>query len=181
MYDWSTGRAASAVADVRGGPVEFDGFVVARLRPWLAYATQLTLDVPLAEDIVHDVILKLHRNWPRIGVLDAPDAYVYRMLTNEFLSWKRRSTRIARLGVAGPAPSGDHAGMSAERDALDAALLTLPKRQRAVLVLRYYGDRTDAEIASILGCSEGTVRSHASRGLASLRIEPAAGLIRAEG
>ena len=75
----------------------------------------------------------------------------------------------AALEPAGPAP--DHAQECTEREALLAELSKLPRRQRAVLVLRYYEDRGDTEIAELLGCSPGTVRSHASRALATLRVE----------
>jgi RNA polymerase sigma factor (sigma-70 family) len=87
------------------------------------------------------------------------------MILNEFLSWRRRSWRLVPASDAGQAPASatpDHADASAERAGLLAELAKLPRRQRAVLVLRYYEDRRDAEIAELLGCTAGTVR-YASR------------------
>jgi RNA polymerase sigma factor (sigma-70 family) len=96
------------------------------------------------------------------------------MIINEFLSWRRRSWRLVPARDAGQAPARatpDHADACAERAGLLAELAKLPRRQRAVLVLRYYEDRRDAEIAELLGCTVGTVRGYASRALAALRIE----------
>jgi RNA polymerase sigma factor (sigma-70 family) len=96
------------------------------------------------------------------------------MILNEYLSWRRRSARQVAAGGADLEPASaapDHAAEYTERDALLAQLGKLPRRQRAVLVLRYYEDRGDNEIAELLGCSAGTVRSHASRALAALRLE----------
>lgn len=96
------------------------------------------------------------------------------MILNEFLSWRRRSWRQARptRPATEPASSApDHAHLYSEREALLAELGKLPRRQRAVLVLRYYEDRGDAEIAELLGCTPGTVRGYACGALAALRIE----------
>ena len=98
------------------------------------------------------------------------------MILNEFLSWRRRSLRQIPAGGAAEESASrapDHAHVYAERQALLGELGKLPRRQRAVLVLRYYEDRDDAEIAELLGCTPGTVRGYASRALAALRIEMA--------
>ena len=99
------------------------------------------------------------------------------MITNQFLSWRRRkaSTDLpqppdAMLGLG--AAMADPASRYDDRDALLADIAALPKRQRAVLVLRYFCDLPDEEIAEIMGCGTGTVRSHASRALATLRVSP---------
>ena len=108
------------------------------------------------------------------GGLDQPELYVRKMILNEFLSWRRRSWRLIPAGEAGTglgSAAPDHAQEYSERDALLGELGKLPRRQRAVLVLRYYEDRPDAEIAELLGCAPGTVRGYASRALAALRIE----------
>lgn len=152
----------------------FDQFVAERLDRLLRYATALACDPHLAQDIVQDVLLRAQSRWPRIGSLDAPDLYVRRMVTNEYLSWRRR--RAARdipsehgtLDAIGR-PTADPAVSYAERDAMRARIAVLPRKQRAAIVLRYYEDRTDAEIAEVLGCSAGTVRSHLSRALGTLR------------
>jgi RNA polymerase sigma factor (sigma-70 family) len=96
------------------------------------------------------------------------------MVLNEFLSWRRRSWRLIPVGGREAAPDRaepDHAQQHADREALLAELAKLPRRQRAVLVLRYYEGCTDTEIAGLLGCTPGTVRGYASRALAALRVE----------
>lgn len=154
---------------------DFDRFVMDRLDRLLRYATALTCDKHLAQDIVQDVLLRARQRWARIGAVDVPYLYVKRMVTNEYLSWRRRraardvSSTHAALDELSPAVA-DHAARHAERDAMRARIAVLPRKQRAALVLRYYEDSTDAEIARILGCAEGTVRSHISRALNTLRI-----------
>jgi RNA polymerase sigma-70 factor (sigma-E family) len=157
--------------------VTFEEFAMARTQALLRYATVLTCDRYLAEDILQEVLVRTYRKWKRIEVLDSPETYVRRMITNQFLSWRRRKAStdlpqspeaMLQLGrsVADPARQYD------ERDALLADIAQLPKRQRAVLVLRYFCDLSHEEIAEVMGCSTGTVRSHVSRALATLRITP---------
>ncbi|QFZ21740.1 SigE family RNA polymerase sigma factor [Saccharothrix syringae] len=161
-----------------GGDVQddFDRFVTERLDRLLRYATALTCDRHLAQDIVQEVLLRAGRRWDRIGVMDAPHLYVKRMVTNDYLSWRRRraarevSATHAALVEVGPV-TDDPAVRHAERDAMRARIAVLPRKQRAAVVLRYYEDSTDAEIARILGCTEGTVRSHISRALQKLRVD----------
>ncbi|GAA0260192.1 SigE family RNA polymerase sigma factor [Saccharothrix mutabilis subsp. mutabilis] len=158
--------------DVRDG---FDEFVADRLDRLLRYATAMTCDKHLANDIVQDVLLRARDRWARIAAMDAPYLYVKRMVTNEYLSWRRRraardvSASHAALEEVAP-PVADHAARHAERDAMRRRIAVLPRRQRAALVLRYYEDSTDAEIAAVLGCTESTVRSHISRALKTLRV-----------
>ncbi len=157
--------------DVRDG---YDGFVADRLDRLLGYATAMTCDKHLAQDIVQDVLLRAQSRWDRISAMDAPYLYVKRMVTNEYLSWRRRraarevAASHAALDEISPAVD-DHAARHAERDAMRARIAVLPRRQRAALVLRYYDDSTDEEIATVLGCTVGTVRSHISRALKTLR------------
>ncbi|EIE97975.1 SigE family RNA polymerase sigma factor [Saccharomonospora glauca] len=164
-------------------PRRFEDFVQQRLERLLRYATALTCDPHLAEDVVQDVLLRAQRRWDRISSLDAPDAYVRRMVTNEYLSWRRRraarhvSTTHEALEALS-APVADHATYYAERDAMRARIATLPRKQRAALVLRYYENLTHAEIAGALGCSEGTVRSHISRALSVLRATAPTGAVK---
>jgi RNA polymerase sigma-70 factor (sigma-E family) len=157
--------------------VRFEEFATARTPALLRYATVLTCDRHLAEDILQEVLVRTYRKWKRIEVLDSPETYVRRMITNQFLSWRRRkastdvpqSPEVMRqlgLSVTDPARQYD------ERDALLTDIAQLPKRQRAVLVLRYFCDLPDEEIAEIMGCGTVTVRSHVSRALATLRITP---------
>lgn len=155
-------------------PDRFEQFVADRLDRLLRYATALTCDPYLAQDVVQEVLVRAPARWARIGVMQAPESYLRKMVTNEYLSWRRR--RAARTVAATHAtldtlgtPSGDHADSYAERDAMRARIATLPRKQRAAILLRFYSDCTDAEIAEVLGCSAGTVRSHISRGLGTLR------------
>lgn len=151
----------------------FEEFTTGRLPALLRYAAVLTGERSLAEDVVQEVLLRAHQRWQHIGGLDAPEYYVRRMITNEYLSWRRRWARVVpHAEVEQHRADGlDHAGRHAERDAIVAELAKLPRRQRAVLVLRYYAGLSDAEIAGELGCSAGTVRGYASRALATLRVE----------
>jgi RNA polymerase sigma-70 factor (sigma-E family) len=154
--------------------VTFDEYVGRQLAALLRYATVISCDPHLAEDIVQEVLVRAQSRWDHIGQLDRSDAYVRRMVLNEFLSWRRRwSARVVPAGhetIDAAAPTvADPADGVVERDAAVAMIAALPPRQRAVLALRFYEGRSDAEIADLLGCSEVTVRSHASRGLATLR------------
>ena len=152
----------------------FEEFAAMGMPGVLRFAAVLTGDRATAEDLAQEVLIRAYSRWDRIGGLDRPEFYVRKMILNEYLGWRRRSARQIPAGgtdieLASTAP--DHAAEYTERDALLAELGKLPRRQRAVLVLRYYEDRCDSEIAELLGCSAGTVRSHASRALAALRLE----------
>jgi RNA polymerase sigma-70 factor (sigma-E family) len=152
--------------------VTFEEFTRTRLAPLLRFATMLCVDAGLAEDLVQDVLIKAHARWGQIEGLDRPEAYVRRMVVNEFLSWRRKWARVIPSAVIQhPVQVPDHAEGHAERDALFRRLLRLPARQRAVIVLRYYGGLTDAEIAQELDCTVGTVRSIASRAVSALRLQ----------
>jgi RNA polymerase sigma-70 factor (sigma-E family) len=154
----------------------FEEFAAARLGVLLRFAAVLTGDRALAEDVVQEVLIRAHGRWAAIARLDRPEAYVRKMVVNEYLSWRRRSWRLVPSGSGTDVdarltadPAVDHA----ERAAILAELTRLPRRQRAVLVLRYYEALSDAEIAEVLGCAPGTVRGYASRALATLRVEAA--------
>lgn len=159
----------------------FEEFAVARLPGVLRFAGVLTADRALAEDVVQEVLIRVHARWDRIGAMDRPELYVRKMIVNEFVSWRRRSWRLVPAGRGRDVDdrvSQNHAFAHAERAALLAELGRLPRRQRAVLVLRYYEGLSDSEIAEVLGCTPGTVRGYASRALAALRVQmtqPAAG------
>jgi RNA polymerase sigma-70 factor (sigma-E family) len=152
--------------------VTFEEFVAARLGALIRYATVVTWDPHLAEDITQDVLVRAQARWGRIGRLDAPEQYVKRMVLNEFLSWRRR--RAAHL-VFVPTLEDmtphepDRTGAVDDRDLARRLIAGLPPKQRAAIALRYYEDLTDEQIAELLGCRTGTVRSYLSRGLATLR------------
>jgi RNA polymerase sigma-70 factor (sigma-E family) len=180
---WTLLDGAGAVANPRGGDsgsgggrrcmsVSFDEFVTDRLAALLRYAAVLSGDREIAQDIVQEVMIRAHRRWPQIAAMEHPERYIHRMVTNEYLSWRRRwSTRLVVLAEAPDRPTADHATDAAERDEVWLRLAGLPRRQRAVLALRYYEGLTDNEIADVLGCAPGTVRAHASRALAALRVQ----------
>lgn len=152
----------------------FEEFAAAQLPSVLRLATVLTGSRTAAEDVVQDALIKVHRNWAAIGSLDRPDLYVRKMVVNEFISARRRSWRFVPAGTGEDVdhrPVPDHAGLHAERQMILAQLGKLPARQRAVLVLRFYEGCADSDIAAMLGISPVTVRAHASRALAALRVE----------
>jgi RNA polymerase sigma-70 factor (sigma-E family) len=162
-------------ADGAGEAGTLDELVRRHLPGLIRYATVLVGDQHTAADLVQEVLLRAHQRWRRIALTDRPDLYLRRMVTNEHLSWRRRwHVRMVRptaddalVGHAGT--GGDHAEHLAQEDAMWHRLEQLPPRQRTVLVLRYYEGLADAEIATVLGTSPATVRSHAARALTTLR------------
>ncbi|MEU4401450.1 SigE family RNA polymerase sigma factor [Micromonospora orduensis] len=153
----------------------YEEFADTRLAPLLRYAVMLTGDPHQAQDLVQETMVRVQLNWRRVARADSPERYVRRMLTNQFVDWKRGSWMRRVLLRAEPDESvpahADHAQSAVDRDQIWSWLSRLPRRQRATLVLRYYEDLPDAEIAEILGCAVGTVRSSISRALATLRAE----------
>src|SRR5215471_16868850 len=132
----------------------------------------LTGDPHTAQDLVQETMVRAHEKWHRVSAAYAPEQYVKRMLTNLFLEWHRGSwLRRVRLhpDPAERVAQHDHAQRAADRDEVWQALATLPRQQRAAVVLRYYEDRPDQEIAEILGCSVSAARSYISRALSTLR------------
>jgi RNA polymerase sigma-70 factor (sigma-E family) len=163
--------------------VSFDDFVVNRMGRVLRFAAVLTGDRYLAEEIVQDVLLKAHKRWASIAELDLPEAYVRRMVVNEYISWRRKWARIvpsSDVVERADRPQPDHADHIANKSDVADRLRVLAPRQRAVIVLRYYQDLPDAEIAEVLGCSVSAVRSYASRALRTLRIDQASAELHAE-
>jgi RNA polymerase sigma-70 factor (sigma-E family) len=131
----------------------------------------LSGDAHLAEDLVQEVLARVHRRWDRITAMDSPEAYIRTAIVRQFLSWRRRrSAREAILSeVPEPAAPDEPQQRVLARDQMWRLMAGLPRAQRAVLVLRFYCDLPDAEIARLLGCGESTVRSQASRALARMR------------
>jgi RNA polymerase sigma-70 factor (sigma-E family) len=143
-------------------------FVRLRYMDLLRTAYLLTGTWQNAEDLVQTALLKAMRNWSRI---DDPMAYLRRALVNQRATlWDRMRRQPLLVGkLPDQAGSRDIAESVAQRDELIRALAALPPRMRAVLVLRYWEDLSEANTAQILGCSVGSVKSQASRGLAQLR------------
>lgn len=160
-----------------GDEREFASFVRANTSALLRTAFLLTGNAFSAEELVQDTLVRLYPKWHRVAAADVPIAYVRRSLANAFVNDRRRAhSRDLVLDVLPErADSYDGASVLADRDEAWGLLSTLPERQRAALVLRFYHDWTDAEIAGALDCRPGTVRSLISRGLATLRQQlPAA-------
>jgi RNA polymerase sigma-70 factor (sigma-E family) len=162
--DAQDGARGAEVADATNAA--FDGFARARTAGLLRFAYVLTGDRDRAADLVQDALERTLLAWPRIINRDDPEAYVRRIIVNRHVSiWRR--TRRERLVPETPetayVPTDPHDAW------LWAELATLPARQRAVLVLRFYEDLGAAQTAEVLGCSVGTVKSTTSRGLARLR------------
>ncbi|MEU8663838.1 SigE family RNA polymerase sigma factor [Actinoplanes philippinensis] len=153
------------------GVDDFDEFVTGRGRALLKFAYVLSGDAHLAEDLVQEVLARLHRRWDRIAAMDHVEAYVRTAIVRQFLSWRRRRAyREAVLAeVPEPAPSDAPEHRVVARDQMWTLLRGLPRAQRAVLVLRFYCDLPDSEIAALLGCGKSTVRSQATRALAQMR------------
>lgn len=161
-------------ADVIGvtGP-SFDEFVAAASVRLLTLAMLLTGGHRAeAEDLLQDVLERAYRRWPRIVRNGGPEPYVRKMLVNAAVDRRRRLRRRPEVPLildSADLVAADQAGQAADRDLLLRAMSELAPRQRAVLVLRYFEDLSEAQIAAMLGCSTGTVKSQASRALARLR------------
>jgi RNA polymerase sigma-70 factor (sigma-E family) len=154
----------------------FAEFMAERELALRRFATVLTGDPGTSEEIVVDVLSRAWERWDQIGAMEQPNAYVRKMIVNEFIASKRRLRRTSPhsdlIDLIDANESGpDHASAHSERDQLIAALTRLPRKQRATVVLRFYEGLSDADIAAVMGCGEATVRSNASRALRALRIQ----------
>jgi RNA polymerase sigma-70 factor (sigma-E family) len=140
----------------------------------------VTGDPGAAEDALQSAYAKAYASWRRVRAADRPEAYVRRMALNEVLTVRRRAWwRAERPHAVPPEPAplrSPHADTD-DHDAVWQAVVALPPRQRAVVVLRYYEELSEAEIAEVLGCSRGTVKSQAADALAKLRRGNAATLL----
>ena len=158
---------------VREAEVSFEEFVYARSGSLLRTALLLTgQNQAEAEDLLQLALERAYRHWARVCRSGEPERYVRGILANASADrWRRLARRAERpLPARGEDPAlPDHSAVVADRDYLLRALAALPPRQRAVLVLRYFDDLSEAETADMLGCSLGTVKSQAARGLARLR------------
>jgi RNA polymerase sigma-70 factor (sigma-E family) len=151
----------------------FEEFVAVYGAPLGRLCHQLTGSHDAALDLVQDVLERVYVKWSRVSRAEQPFAYVRRLAVNTHLNSTRRrvptlASDPAVLGAAVP-PAPDGTETVAAEDELWRALALLPARQRAALVLRYYEDCADAQIAEALGCRPATVRSLVARGLAALR------------
>jgi RNA polymerase sigma-70 factor (sigma-E family) len=154
------------------GDLGFGEYVTARGRSLLRTAYLLTGNLADAEDLVQSALAKTYQAWERIEDLGALDGYVRRAMVNTHISsWRRRrveeipTDEIPDQVVADPSADSDL------QDTLRRAIERLPRRMRAAVVLRYYEDMTEAEVADVLGVSRGTVKSTVSRAVAKLRVD----------
>ncbi len=161
-----------------GPDEEFDGFMRGRWPAMVRLGYALTGDAGHAEDLAQAAFARAYASWGRVRRAGDPDAYVRRIVINEHRR-RFRKHRVAEelrgdlADTAGSQPPGGQQGPE-ERQALLDALRALGPRQRAVVVLRYWLDLSEAETAAALNCSVGTVKSQASRALATLRKSAAA-------
>ncbi len=161
----------------------FTDFVRAHSGSLFRTAYLMTGDYQRAEDLLQTTLVRVYQRWPRIDAMDHPVAYARKVLMSQGTSWlRRRSSHEIPLELVDRPPwgggvDGDASGQIAEHERVWKAVLSLPPRQRAVMVLRYYEDLSEAQIAETLGMAPGTVKSHshaAARRLADALGEPAA-------
>jgi RNA polymerase sigma-70 factor (sigma-E family) len=148
----------------------YDDFYAALWPRLVRTAYAVSGDLGVAEDAVQTAFAKAYRSWRRVSRAESPEAYVRRMVVNEVLNHHRKASarrESARAELPDAVVAADDPALT--RDEVWQAVLHLPPRQRAVLVLRYYEDLSEHEIAEVLGCRPGTVKSQASAALASLR------------
>ena len=154
-----------------GADAEFREYMAARWPGLVRTAFLLTGDRFLAEDLAQTALTRVFASWRRVRRADDVDAYVRRVLVNANAGRFRKRRVVEHLTAAPYDVSAQHEPHArlAQRSVLMAALAELPVQQRAVVVLRYWEDMSEKEVASALGCSVGTVKSQASKGLARLR------------
>jgi RNA polymerase sigma-70 factor (sigma-E family) len=148
---------------------EYVEYVTARLPALRRLGYLLCGSEDIADDLVQQTITSLYVHWRKASAAAHMDAYVRQMLVHVFLDEKRRSWSRVRLTDAPPDGPAREAPSVEDRMVLRAALRKVPRRQRAVLVLRFLYDLPVPEVATLLRCSEGTVKSQTSHGLAALR------------
>ncbi len=154
-------------------PPGFEEFVTFRSARLLRAAYQLTHDWARAEDLLQTALARAWRAWPRLSGEADPEPYVRKIMFNTYASWWRR--RWNHESPTEPLPEIATATSEVvrvdDRDEVWRALGRLPKRQRAIIVLRYFEDMTEAQTADMLNCSIGNVKSQTSRALATLRLD----------
>jgi RNA polymerase sigma-70 factor (sigma-E family) len=158
-------RRKGAIVDRR-----LDDYVQGQWPALVRYATALCGDPSEAEELVQSALVRVAVRWPLVRDKDNPGAYVRRAILHGFFNVRRRlRARETSYAELPEGPGTDATASVAETLTVRRALLALPPRQRAVLVLRYLEDRSEQETAQLLGCSVGTVKSQTSKGLAKLR------------
>lgn len=148
----------------------FRAFMISRWPSLVRLAYGLTADLGLAEDLAQTTLAKVYASWSKVSRAQDPDAYTYRILCNANHA-RFRKQRVSEQVEADVPERGlrDSTEVSDERARVRSALMDLPPRQRAAVLLRYFGDLSEAQTAAVLGCSVGTVKSQTSAALARLR------------
>lgn len=156
----------------------FETFARSNREPLLRAAWLLLGDAGEAEDLVQDTLSRTWRAWDRVSQAHCPQAYVRRIMTNLYLA-RRRRPKVEQVFVPDvpDVPAGEASDVVARRAALTTILSKLPKRQRLVIVLRYFDDLSVSETAKVLDCSEGNIKSQCSRALSKLRSCPEIDLV----
>jgi RNA polymerase sigma-70 factor (sigma-E family) len=150
----------------------FRDYVTSRSGSLLRMAYVLTRNLADAEDLLQAALAKTYQAWDRIEDRNAIDGYVRRAMVNTHISWwRRRRVEEYPTDEIPDRAISDHAADSELSDAVQRALDRLPSRMRAAVVLRYFEDMSEAEVAEALGISQGTVKSTVSRAVAKLRID----------
>jgi RNA polymerase sigma-70 factor (sigma-E family) len=152
-----------------GSEEEYVDYVTARIPALRRLAYLLAGDEHRADDLVQQTITTLYVKWRRAQAADHLDAYVRTMLVRTFVDERRLAWARVRLFREMPEPPPFEDGGAEDRQVVRSALSRVPRRQQAVLVLRFFYDLSVDEVAGTLGCSAGTVKSQTSRGLATLR------------
>lgn len=151
----------------------FSEFVTGHTTALSRIAYLLTGDHQSAQDLLQSALTKVAYRWPKVSRYDRPDAYVRRVMYHEVVSSWRRRRRIAEYATArlpDVASTVDEAERADRRLVLERALARLTPKQRAMLVVRFFEDRSEAEAAELLGCGVGTVKSQTHKALARLRV-----------
>jgi RNA polymerase sigma-70 factor (sigma-E family) len=164
-------RSAMATALRSSGGADFEEWLAAREGALQRTAHLLTGDVHAAQDLVQNTLAKLYRGWDRIREVDNLDAYARRALVNEYrTAWRRPVRRAEHLVEAVPEhPAPQSPTYDGSREAVWRFVCSLPPKQRTVVVLRFYEQLTESEIADLMGITVGTVKSQSSRAIAALR------------
>jgi RNA polymerase sigma-70 factor (sigma-E family) len=166
------GGAAPAVAVAWDADQAVTALYGANYRSLVRLAVLLVRDVGTAEEVVQDAFIAMHGGWQRLRDPDKALAYLRQSVVNKSRSVLRHRAVVEKYAPKGlpDAPSAENGAIvEFERSAVIKALSTLPRRQREALVLRYYADLSEAEIAHAMGISRGAVKSHTARGMAALR------------
>jgi RNA polymerase sigma-70 factor (sigma-E family) len=153
-----------------GSAAEFDRFVGARSAALYRSAVLLCGgDSAAAADALQETMLDLWRRWPRVRAMERAEGYAHRILVTQVLRGHRRTRRLVVTDEVPDVPAVDITSIAVDRHDLWTVVRRLPPMQRAVVVLRFYEDLTEAQVAHVLDISVGTVKSHTSRALGAMR------------